>query len=66
MASLEAEHFRGSAHVAVILVQLLENVVALIGGSRLMQSRSFAARDPTTAIAVYQRRQMLALELALS
>src|SRR5271166_2922414 len=62
VAALEAEHFRGAAYVAVILVQFFEDVVAFIGRSRLVQCGTLAAGYATAAIAVHQRRQMFALE----
>jgi len=54
-----AEHFRRAADVAMVLVELLQNVVALIGGSRLVQRGSLGARDSAAAIAMHQRRKML-------
>ena len=50
MAALEAEHFRGAADVAMIFVQLLENVVAFISGARLVQRGALAARHAAAAL----------------
>src|SRR6266404_3592841 len=62
VAALETEHFRGAADVAMILVQLLENVVALICRTCLVQRRTLAARHPPATVAMHQRRKMLALK----
>ena len=37
MAALKAQDFRRAADVAVVLIQLAKDVVALIGGARFMQ-----------------------------
>ena len=62
VAALEAQHFRGAAHVTVILVQLLEDVIPLIGIASLVQAGEFGPRGPAASIAINQRRQMLTLE----
>ena len=63
MASLEAQHFRGAADVSVIIVELFQNVVALVGRTGLMQCLKVAA-GATAAVAIDKRRQVLSVELA--
>src|SRR5215469_11544142 len=59
MTSFEAENFRGPGHVAVVLVEFLENIVALISVTRLMKGREFTPRSAAAAVAIDERRQML-------
>src|SRR5260370_6282401 len=62
VAALQAEHLCRAADVAMILVQLFENVVALICCPRLVQRGALATRNAAAAVAVHQWREMLAFE----
>src|SRR5690348_8984102 len=62
VAALQTQNLGGAAHVAVVLIQFLEDVVALVGGASLVQGRGLA-KQAAAAITVDQRRQMLAVEL---
>src|SRR5450755_2057330 len=62
MAALEAEHFGGAGHVAVILVEGFEDVVALVSVTGLMQRGEFALGGAAAAFTVNQRRQVFAVE----
>src|SRR5450755_648097 len=46
----------------MIFVELLENVVALVGRACLMERGTFGAGGALAAVTVNQRRKMLALE----
>src|SRR5215469_5007112 len=60
MAAFQAERFGCATNVPMILVELLQDVITLIGRARLMQRRVLwrLAR----AFAIYQWWQMLAVE----
>src|SRR5580692_994390 len=62
VAALESQHFGGAAHVAVVLVECFEDVVALVGVTGLMQRGELALGRAPAAFAVDQRRQMFAVE----
>src|SRR6476660_8349250 len=62
VASLEAQHFRGAAHVTVILVEFLEDVIPLIGITSLVEAGEFGPCSPSASIAINKRRQVLTLE----
>ena len=63
MTTFQAEHFGSAADIAMILVQLFENIVALVSVTSLMQSRKLASGCSAAAIAVHQWRQMLACDV---
>jgi ABC-type spermidine/putrescine transport system permease subunit II len=62
MAALQPQDLGGPRHVAVVFVQLLQNVVALVSGAGLVQ-RGKARRGRSSAFTMDQRRQVLALNL---
>src|SRR5437660_8417914 len=62
MAAFEPEHLGSAADVAVILVEFLQNVVSLVGVAGLVQGRELGAGGAPAAIAVDERRKVLALE----
>src|SRR2546428_2927897 len=64
MTALKAQHFGRTADVSVILVKLLQNVVALVRRACLVQRGELISNGAPTAIAVYQRRQVLTLKAA--
>ncbi|SRR5678815_5077234 len=62
VAAFKAQDLSGPAYVAVIFVQLLQDVVALVGVAGLMQSREFRSRGTAAAITVNKGRQVFAFE----
>jgi len=62
MAALQPQHLGGASNVAVVLVELLENEIALVGIAGLVQGGELAARRAAVAVTLNQRRQMLAVE----
>src|SRR5947208_16567693 len=64
MTALKAQHFGRTADISVILVKLLQNVVALVRRACLVQRGELISNGAPTAIAVYQRRQVLTLKAA--
>src|SRR5215469_9994546 len=62
VAALESEYLGRAAYVAVVVVKLLEDIVTLIGVACLMQSRKIALGSAPAAVAVDERRKMLAIE----
>ena len=62
MAAFEAKHLRGAGHVAVILIEFLQDVIALVSVASLMKRGEFAFRCAAAAVAIDQRGQMLAVE----
>src|SRR5579864_8177647 len=63
VAALEAKYVGRAADVAVIVVELFQNVIAFVGGACLMQGQELSSSAPA-AIAINQWRQMFALETA--
>src|SRR5271155_6286078 len=62
MASFQTEYLRRAADVAMILVELFEDVVALISRARLVQSGTLDACDFAATVAVNQGWQMLSFK----
>src|SRR5204863_7505174 len=62
MAALQAQDLGSAADVAVVLIELFQDVVPFVGGAGLMQGREFAARGATSAIPMDQGRQVFAVE----
>src|SRR6266852_5952097 len=63
MAALEAQDFCGAADVAVVFVEFLEDVVALVGGAGLVQGGKFPRGRFGFSIAIDQRGQVFAVNL---
>src|SRR5260370_24950505 len=61
MAALQAQDLCRAADVAVVFVELLQDVIALIGGACLMESGKFPGGGFWSAIAIDQRGQVLAV-----
>src|SRR5258705_852117 len=62
MTSFQSEDLGRAADIAVIVIQLLEDIVALVGGRCLMQGGEFRTDGATCAIPMHQRGQMFAVE----
>src|SRR5438270_12849684 len=62
VAALQAQHLGGAADVAMVLVERLEDVVALIGVARLVQRGELSFRSPPAAFAIDQWRQVFAVK----
>src|SRR5437879_9328700 len=62
MAALQAQHFGRAADIAVILVQLFEDVVTFIGCPGLVKRRKFSSGSAPAPVAVYQGWQVFAVE----
>src|ERR1041385_8653417 len=61
MAALQPQDFRRARDIAMVLIQLLQDVIALIGGACLVQRGESCCGS--SAFAMDQRRQVLALDL---
>src|SRR5258708_24679339 len=62
MAALQSQYFGSAADVSVIFIQLLQDVVALVRVTGLMQGGELASRGAAIALAINQRRVMFAVE----
>ena len=62
MAALESEHLGGAADVAVVFVELFEDVVAFVGVASLVQRGEIALGHTPAAVAVDQWGQVLTLK----
>ena len=63
MAALHAQNFGCAAYISVVLVQLFQNEVSLVGCACLLQ-RGELAGAAAAAVSIDQRWQVLAVELA--
>src|SRR6185437_13328293 len=61
VTALQSQYFCGTAYVAVIVIELFQDVVAFVGRSRLMQCHKLAAGTPA-AITIDQWRKMLSIK----
>src|SRR5438046_6247492 len=62
MTALQSQDLGGPADIAVIFIQLFQNIVAFVGGTGLVKSRSLRPGGSAASIAVDKRRKMFALE----
>src|SRR5207245_8505738 len=74
VAALEAQDFRGPAHVAVVLFELAQDVSALVSGPRFLETGESAGRRPRSTggnfgaavVLAHAGRQMAALDAVAS
>ena len=63
MASFQSEKLGRAGNIAVVLVQLLQDKVALVGGASIVERCEISAGIAPNVFAVHERWQVFAFEL---